>query len=127
MRSRVLISNLAIVCLHDWFLFGGKEWIYQLMHYIRIRYRVSFNTEYFRPFVFRIIISAEDYINEWESRREILVTAFLHVGMVPAVKCRAGKEIAERPIRPVDVGMHQRGIDGIERHQYRERFRTKPS
>ena len=68
---------------------------------------------------------AKCQVEKWKGRSEVLVASLIRVGVMPTVKDWSRQEIAERPKRPVQVRMSQKGGQHIKRHEYEERLGTK--
>src|SRR5579884_1218953 len=63
--------------------------------------------------IVRHIKSAEQNIPDGKSAGEIHRTAAVGGGMVPTMKYRAGEDVAERPKRPIQIGVYEgRGRGG---------------
>src|SRR5215475_12510170 len=79
-----------------------------------------------RQRLFRQVERAEDEIEERERRREVLLATLIGRGVVPAMEYRTGNHIAQRPQRPVEIGMDERRMRNGERpedHQDRKSTR----
>src|ERR1700742_897443 len=57
----------------------------------------------------------EQDVPERKGAREIGVAAVVDRGVMPTVKHRRRQYIFERPERPVQVGMHEGGMERVER------------
>ena len=60
---------------------------------------------------------AEQDVPERESAGKIGVSALFELGVVPAVEHRRRQHISERTERPVQVGVHEGRMEGVERRQ----------
>src|SRR6185295_13778945 len=68
----------------------------------------------FRLAVPRHVKRTEDDIEEGKGRGEILIETLILRRVMPAMKHRAGEDIAEDPKAPVEVGVHHRGVDHVD-------------
>src|SRR4029077_13611565 len=60
-------------------------------------------------------IRPEQYIPDRKGASEVGIAAFRQRGVMPAVKHRRRQHIFERPKRPVQIGVHEGGMEGGER------------
>src|SRR5260370_25176821 len=68
--------------------------------------------------VCRHVISAEHQIENRERGGEVLRSAPLGSGMVPAMEDRTGDDVPEQAQRPVEIGVHECRMRDGDRTQY---------
>src|ERR1700722_17099570 len=69
---------------------------------------------------FRHVEGAENDVEDREGCREVLFPTLVGRVVMPAVEYRSGDNVFERPKRPVEIGMHERGMRDGERSEYHE-------